>query len=331
MITRRNFLEIATATVASGCVSNGLIASSPCQLTRLGTIDIFIVEANPIVFKGKPWLLEYIRYFAPNKRYRTNDTGKSYLRFRDLTDFEHFTAPFGVDMHLGNAFVHDDHIVVTGNCAWGGDSFYEIESDDMVHWTEPRRILSGQGWKGYNTTLCKADDRFVLAFELGRPADKVGPRPFTMFFAESTDLRNWKEIDGAVLGKDFYTGGPMLRYFDGWYYFFHLEGDYTKGFHEVVQRSRDLRNWERSPHIVMDFGDIDRRLHPKARFTDAQKAEIAAAKNINVSDHDFCEYGGKLICSYSWGDQRGHEFLALAEADCTEKEFCESYFRGTGE
>ena len=159
-----------------------------------------------------------------------------------------------------------------------------------------------------------------------RPADKVGPRPFTMFFAESTDLRNWREIDGAVIGKDFYTGGPMLRHHDGWYYFFHLEGDYKEGFHEVVQRSRDLRNWERSPHIVMDFGDIDRRLHPKARFTDAQKSEIAAAKNINVSDHDFCEYGGKLICSYSWGDQHGHEFLALAEADCTEKEFCESYF-----
>ena len=54
---------------------------------------------------------------------------------------------------------------------------------------------------------------------------------------------------------------------------------------------------------------------------------VAAAKDINVSDHDFCEYGGKLLCSYSWGDQRGHEYLALAEADCTEREFCESYFR----
>ena len=326
-MTRREFLGMAAMTAAAGCTTDGLFGSHPYQLKRLGTIDIFIVEANPIVFRGKPWLLEYIRYFAPNKHYRTNDTGKSYLRFRDLTDLSHFTEPFGVDMHLGNAFVYDNRIVVTGKNAWGGDGFYQIESDDMVHWTEPRRILSGKGWQGYNTTMCRAGDKFVLAFELGKPAEKVGPNPFTMFFAESTDLRNWREIDGAVLGKDFYTGGPMLRHHDGWYYFFHLEGDYTNGFHEVVRRSRDLRNWERSPHIVMDFCACDKRLHPQVRFTDAQKAEIAAAKNINVSDHDFCEYGGKLLCSYSWGDQRGHEYLALAEADCTEREFCESYFK----
>ena len=32
------------------------------MLKKLGTIDIFIVEANPIVFKGRPWLMQYIRY-----------------------------------------------------------------------------------------------------------------------------------------------------------------------------------------------------------------------------------------------------------------------------
>lgn len=325
-MTRRDFMGMAAMAAASGCVSGGKLGPHPFRLTRLGTIDIFIVETNPVVFKGKPWLLEYIRYFSPDKHHRANNTGRSYLRFRDLTDLSRFSEPFGVDLHLGNAFVHEDHIIVTGSNAWGGDSFCQIESDDMVHWTEPRCILSGKGWKGYNTTVCKADDRFVLAFELGKPAEKVGPSPFTMFFAESTDLRNWREIDGAVLGKDFYTGGPMLRHHGDWYYFFHLEGGYAHGFHEVVRRSRDLRNWERSPHVVMDFGAIDRRIHPQARFTDAEKAEIAAAKNINVSDHDFCEYGGRLICSYSWGDQRGHEFLALAEASCTEREFCESYF-----
>ena len=39
-----------------------------------------------------------------------------------------------------------------------------------------------------------------------------------------------------------------------------------------------------------------------------------------------CEFGGKLVCFYSWGNQRGKAFSALAEADCTEREFCESFF-----
>ena len=36
------------------------------MLKKLGTIDIFIVEANPLVFKGRPWLMQYIRYTKSN-------------------------------------------------------------------------------------------------------------------------------------------------------------------------------------------------------------------------------------------------------------------------
>ena len=110
--------------------------------------------------------------------------------------------------------------------------------------------------------------------------------------------------------------------------FFHLEGSYRHGFKTRVARSRDLKSWEFSPHVVLDYTPEDKMLYPTppAEFTDAEKAYIAGAKDVNASDLDMCEWNGKLVCFYSWGNQRGNEFSALAEADCTEREFCESFF-----
>ena len=319
----RCFLAACLSAVALfGFAGNSV---KPIRLEKKGTIDIYIVEANPIVFKGKPYLMEYIRYRGENRRYRGNTTGDSYFRFRDMTDLKTVTPAFGKGLHMGNAFVHDGRIYVTAVENWGKGRFYQMESDDMVHWTEPRVILEDPSWTGFNTTLCKAGDRFILSFELGKPRNLVGT-PFTMFFAESKDLKTWKVIEGASMGADRYTGAPMLRWFDGWFYYFHLEGDYKGGFRTRVARSRDLKNWEFSPHIVLDFDEGDRRIHPSAAFNAEDLEFIRTAEDINASDLDMCEFEGKLLCCYSWGNQRGKELFALAEANCTEREFCESFF-----
>ena len=304
----------------------GLEAVQPV-VRKLGTYDLFIVEATPIVFKGRLWIMEYIRWMSPDKHYRGNESGDSYFRFRDAEDMKTVTPPFAKGLHLGSAFVAGDCVVVTAVEGWGKGRFYQTESMHLVHWTKPRVILEDSRWKGYNTTVCRADDRYVMAFELSAPKDLVGPRPFTMFFAESKDLREWKVIDGAVMGREFYTGGPMLRYFDGWFYFFHLDGSYEKGFNTRVRRSRDLRHWDLSPAYAIAYGPEDRLIHPKGEFSAAELEYIAKAVDINASDLDMCEWNGRLFMFYSWGDQRGHEFAALAEADCTEREFCESFFR----
>lgn len=318
---RGGFAALAAAFFACVC-----LGAEPVCIKKLGTFDIFIVEANPVVFKGKLWLMEYIRWERPDKRYRSNDTGKSYFRFRDMADMKTVTPPFGVGLHMGNAFVNNDRIYVTAVENWGKSRFYQMESDDMIHWTEPRVILENPEWAGYNTTMCRAGDRFILSFELGKPRELVG-QPFTMFFAESKDLKTWTLIENAAMGRDRYTGAPMLRYHDGIFYYFHLEGSYDKGFETRVARSRDLKDWEFSPHVVLSYDPWDKMLHASSDFTDAEKAYIAGAKNINASDLDMCEFGGKLVFFYSWGNQRGDEFSALAEADVTEREFCESFFR----
>jgi len=293
-------------------------------LHKLGTVDCDIVEANPVVWKGSVLRLEYIRWKSATSHYYANHIGRSYFRLVDHFTGEIVTEPFGWDLHMGNAFVWEDRMIVTAVEDWGKPRFYQLESTDLVHWTEPRVILEGDGWMGYNTSLCRADGKFVLCFELGAPREIVH-EPFTMFFAETSDLQNWKVIPGASGPRDIYTGGPCLRWFNGFYYLFILDGSYEKGFTTAVIRSRDLTNWEWSAaNPALPFDEGDRRLLAAMPPSLVQKIERAV--NINASDFDFCQFEGKLHCIYSWGNQRGVEFLARAEADCTEQEFCESFF-----
>lgn len=325
LIERRAFLKISSAAAAVAVA--GRASAAPVRLRKCGTIDEFIVEANPVVFKGRPWLFEYIRYSNEAKKYPGNTLGCSYFRFLDLTDMKTVSPPFGKGLHMGNAFVEGDRVVVTCVERWGGSRFYQMESSDLASWTEPRVILSSPDWAGYNTSVCKTGDRYVMVFELGRPKEIVGA-PFTMFFAESTDLRSWRTIPGAVYGKGFYTGAPMLRHFGDWFYFFYLES-HAGAFRQRVARSRDLKDWELSPAVVIAHDDEDRKIHPKANLSAAQRLKLPVAENRNASDLDMCFFGGRLICSYSWGNQNGKEFLALAEAEAvTERAYCESFFGG---
>ena len=293
------------------------------SIVKRGTIDLDIIESNPIVFKGQLYRFEYIRFSSQEKRYHKNDLGLSYFRFVNVSTGE-ILAPFAQNLHMGNAFVWQNRVYVTAVEGWGKSRFYQLESDDLVNWSSPRVILEDSAWQGYNTSLCRAEDCFVLTFELGAPLEIVNV-PFTMFFAKSTDLNSWELIPDAVFGRDIYTGGPMLRYFRGWFYFFYLDGSYEQGFREYVARSRDLKDWVWSPrNPVLSYGDDDRKL--SGNFTPQEMEKIRSAENINVSDLDMCEWRNKLYMVYSWGNQRGTEFLAEAEADCTEQEFCESFF-----
>ena len=292
-------------------------------IRKLGTVDCDIVEANPIVWQGRLLRFEYIRERNAEKGYYANTSGTSYFRFVDQETGEILPA-FGHGLHMGNAFVWEDKVYVTAVENWGKSRFYQLESSDLINWSTPKLILENPQWRGYNTSLCRAGDRFILAFELGAPAELVNV-PFTMFFAESTDLQNYRWIPDAVFGREIYTGAPMLRYFDGFYYFFYLDGSYEEGFQTFVARSTDLKNWEWSrKNPVLTYGEEDREL--LGECTSSLKERIAKAENINASDMDMCEYKGKLELVYSWGNQRGMEFLSRAQADMTEKDFCEYFF-----
>lgn len=291
---------------------------------RLGTIDRDIVEANYILFGGELYLLEGVRYQAFSHPYYGNDRGGCYCRLRRMSDHK-IVSEFGFGLHMPQAFVYNDKLYVSGvdDHKTIRHYLYMIESDDLLHWSSKRVIFGGESWRIHNSAYClKPDGTVLLGMECDHP-DGL----FATFFADSADMQKFKLLENALHGPG-YTGGPVFRWFGDYCYIFYIRGSYESCFSMHVARSRDLQSWEESlcnPFMIPDKSD--RIIHARALDVENLKNKVDAAKNINVSDIDFCEYNGKVLMNYSWGDQKGTEFLALAEVDCvSEREFCESFF-----
>jgi len=116
-----------------------------------------------------------------------------------------------------------------------------------------------------------------------------------------------------------------LRYLEGWYYMVYLEA-YPGYWAPHIVRSKDLMSWESSPlNPIMKHSDEDRRpASPKLTPEECQR--LVTAKNVNNSDVDFCEFQGKTIIYYSWGDQQGTEHLAEAVYEGSETAFLKAFF-----
>jgi alpha-L-fucosidase len=178
----------------------------------------------------------------------------------------------------------------------------------------------------YNTSVCKGDGRYLMAIEVGEPKEVVGV-PFTIFFAESLDLRTWKPLpQECVYSKEKYTACPALRYLDCYYYMLYLEARPGPTYESHIVRSKDLKRWESSRlNPLLAFSDDDKLIANKKLTTDQRQA-IAQAKNINNSDVDLCEFQGKTVIYYSWGNQQGKEFLAEAIYEGTLASLLRGYF-----
>ena len=286
-------------------------------IRKLGTIDCDLVETTPVVFGGRLLRFEYVR-----GGYAGNDTGDTYFRFTDR-DTGQTTPPFARGYHLGNVMVAGDRACVTGTNKWGGEIVDLFVSTDLERW-EKSNALTLAGWGLYNTSMCQADDKYVLMIEVGEPPEIAGVR-FTARFATSTDLKHWEMTPPeCTYSKDRYTAPHALRWLDGWYYNFYLEA--FEGYEQHVVRSRDLIDWEASPYNpVLRASEEDRRIANPA-LTPDQRERIAAATDINNSDIDFCEHDGHVVINYCWGNQLGVEFLAEAVYDGTLREFLTAWY-----
>jgi len=288
-------------------------------IRKLGTIDCDLVETTPVVFRGRLCRFEYVRM-----GYAGNTTGDSYFRFVDH-ETGACSAGFAAGYHLGNVFAEDDVLFVTGTNIWDGERVDLFVSDDMESW-ETRPALNLPGWGIFNTSLCRAEDEYVLMFEVGRPPEVAGVR-FTARFATSRDLRTWSLTPPeCTYSKDRYTAPHALRYLDGYYYNFYLEALPGPQYDQRVVRSRDLIAWEASPLNPVLAASEEDKIIAGDRLTAAEREPIAAALDINNSDLDFCEFEGRTIINYSWGNQQGNEFLAEAVYDGPEAEFLRAYF-----
>ena len=288
-------------------------------IKKLGTIDCDMVETTPVVWKGRLYRFEYVR-----ARYWNNPAKEPYFRFVDVATCE-ATPPFAHGYELGSAFVERDTIYAYGVNHWGGSEIRVFWSRDMNNWTS-QTALEIPGWGIYNNSVCKAGDRYIMAIEVGEPPEVVGTR-FTIFFAESDDLLHWKLLpSNCVYSRERYTACPAIRFVDGYFYMIYLEARPGPSYVPHIVRSKDLMHWESSPlNPVMEFSDEDKKI-ANPRLTQQQREHIKRAININNSDVDLCEFQGKVVIYYSWGNQRGTEFLAVAIYDGTLKQFLKGFF-----
>jgi hypothetical protein len=180
------------------------------------------------------------------------------------------------------------------------------------------------GFGIYNTSLWKAGDKYVLMFEIGEPPEEAGAR-FTARFATSEDLKHWELTPPECnWTKKHYSAPHALRYLDGYFYVFYLHAH--QGYEMRVVRSPDLIHWEPSPlNPVLRASREDKKIaNPK--LTGQQRERIANAVNLNNSDLDLCEFEGRLVIYYSWGNQQGVEHLAEAVYEGTLEQFLSGFF-----
>ena len=288
-------------------------------IKKLGTIDCDMVETTPVVFKSRLYRFEYVR-----DNYKPNTTGKSYFRFIDVASGD-ATPSFAAGYHLGSAYVEGETMYVFGVNMWGKERIQVFWSKDLKQW-EDKPALVLPGWEIFNNSVCKGKDgRYVMAFEIGAPPEETGVA-FTTRFATSVDLLAWALTPSAcVYTKERYSACPALRYLDGDYYMIYLES-YPGYWAPHIVRSKDLVVWEESPFkpIMKHSGEDKRIANPK--LTEAERKRIADAVDVNNSDVDFCEFEGKTIIYYSWGNQQGIEHLAEAVYEGPEAAFLKGFF-----
>lgn len=198
-------------------------------------------------------------------------------------------------------------------------------SEDLKTW-ETRSVVPPGRYGIFNTSMCRTDRDFVLMFEIDRPAEETGVA-FTARFTRSPDLQTWTLTPPEChYSKDRYTAPHALRWLHGWFYNFYLEAH--DGYEMRVVRSRDLIHWEPSPlNPVLRRSPLDRRLVGDG-WSEAHRRRVASAVNRNNSDIDFCEWNGRLMITYSWGNQLGIEHLAEASYDGSESQFLRGWFPG---
>ena len=291
------------------------------KLIKKGTIAIDIVETTPIVWKDKLYRFEWFRK-------RVNDKfvfEEGFYQFVDMENGE-CSKPFANGYVFGSAYCENDTMYVMGTNAWGGNKIDLFISKDLVSYDKRNALTFPEGYTVYNTSLCKGKDEYIMAIEIGKPEEIAG-KPFTIIFAHSKDMYNWQlfDVNRYIHTPERYSACPVIRFVDDYYYMIYLEEMPMYKFVPYIARSKDLQSFEIAPvNPVLFYSDEDRILN--GNFTKEEIEQINCALNTNNSDVDLCEFDGKTIILYSWGNLMGKEFLALAEYDGTMKEFFESFF-----
>lgn len=297
------------------------------HMRKLGTVAIGVVESTPVVWNDRLYRFEWVRNHDWGKVDGvTRDVGC--YHFVDM-ETEESTPDFALDHSFGCCYAENGKMYVYGVRGGGGGQVLDtFVSTDLINWEMTECLTFPEDVSLYNTSVCKGPDRYIMAIEVGGSNPMVGV-PFTCVFAESQDLINWTLLptDECSYSRDRYTACPTIRYYDGNYYMIYLEGAPCHRWIPYIVRTPDLKEFELGAvNPIMFFGDEDKKVLKPEKFNSEQLDYIENAVNCNNSDVDLCNWQGKTVIMYSWGNQFGKEFLGIAEYDGSEEEFLKSFF-----
>ncbi|GAB3276792.1 hypothetical protein GCM10027347_50500 [Larkinella harenae] len=289
-------------------------------IVKQGRIGSPLVETSPFVFQDQLYLLENNQRFWDVKGAKPGDYfHEDEVRIRDLQSGQVVSVPLK-NHGFGTVLVHDNRVYVFAGSYGEGKPWRRMteismtSSADLKNWTKPVTVLKAHAKEFFfNTAVCRGKDRFVLLYETNDPAWK----PFTFRYVESDDLINWKEIPGAIYGKEKYVGGPALYYEGGWYYTLYLE-DLKKGYETRITRSKNLVTWEDAP-ASRPFITFD----PSIRNLPLLPPGIPES---NASDVELCYHRGQTILYFTGSDQSTAGDLQWATYAGTPRQLFEHFF-----
>lgn len=322
MISTR--LKIGFLLLVISLCSSSLFAQTSWKnpIVKQGRLGSPLVETSPFVFKDKLYLLENNQRFWDVEGAKPGDFfHEDEVRIRDLSTKK--IVSVALKNHgFGTVLVWQGRVYVfAGNYGEGKPwrRMTEISmtsSADLKTWTKPVTVLkANKNEYFFNTAVTRGKDKFILLYETNDPQWI----PFTFRYQESTDLKNWKEIPGAIYGKEKYVGGPALYYEGGWYYTLYLESLPKAAYDTRIARSKDLITWEDAPK--------DRpfvTFNPEHKNIPLIKPEISES---NASDVELCYYKGKTILYFTGSDQTTAGDLQWATYDGTPKQLFEHFFK----
>ncbi|MCR5457908.1 MAG: hypothetical protein K6F14_07515 [Clostridiales bacterium] len=298
------------------------------KIEKKGTISASFVESTPVVWKGRLLRFEWVHRNAWDQTKNMLEENQGYFHFADMETNE-ASEPFAYGYSFGCAHVENDKMYAFGTRGvLAGHAIDTFVSDDLKTWKKIGELEIPEEFTVYNTSVCKGPDKYVMAIEMGGKSPLIGT-VFTCFFAVSDDLANWEllPMDKYEHSKERYTACPVLRYVDGFYYMIYLERMPLHRYVPYIVRTKDFALFELGiKNPVMWFDDNDRKIYKKEWMSEKEIELTKNSVNINNSDLDVCEFNGKTVIMYSWGNQATQEFLAVAEYEGTLKEFFESFF-----
>ena len=307
------------------------------KLQKKGTLRVGICESTPIVWKGELLMAEWTRPADMSTIGLSNAVG--YIRFLNLKNGEQVGEPCGENRSFMCAIAEGDTMYVICTRRFPDDESQDhiidiYSSSDLVHWEEHLAVITLPAplKKAFNTSVCKDADGFTMIIETNAPREISGGG-FMAVFAKSTDMIHWELLpfDRFVFcnDADHSAGNPTIRYLDGYYYIIYNDRIMSWWrFMPYIVRTPDLETYEPGLYNPMFMPDDDDKLMPfPERFTEEERAYIETAVDTNNSDSDLCEYEGKTILTYNWGNQRASgNFIAYAEYDGGLEEFLKSWF-----